>query len=137
MLPVATPVQPRSQVQPCRTVLIVEDDADIRDTFRAILEDRGYCVATAGNGREALDRIAAERPCLVLLDLMMPVMSGPEFLDVVKQDPRLASIPIVVVSAYGEMLDDSAPAEGFLRKPVGLEMLLQWVARFCPRSGIS
>ena len=121
---------------PCGTVLIVEDDADIRDTFRIILEDRGYCVATAGNGREALDELSAiDRPCVILLDLMMPVMSGPEFLDVVKADPERQDIPVVIVSAYADLTDDSTQAEGILKKPVSLERLVSWVARYCSESG--
>lgn len=124
-------------VEPCRTVLIVEDDPDIRDTFRLLLEDRGYAVATACNGREALDELSTmeRRPCLILLDLMMPVMSGPEFLEVVKNDPKRRGIPVLIVSAYAELADDSTLAEGFLKKPVSLETLLSWVARYCPRSG--
>ena len=119
----------------CGTVLIVEDDADIRDTFRIILEDRGYCVATAGNGREALDELSEiDRPCVILLDLMMPVMSGPEFLDVVKNDPDRQNIPVVIVSAYADLTDDSTQAEGILKKPVSLERLVAWVARYCPDS---
>jgi CheY-like chemotaxis protein len=112
----------------------VEDDPDIRDTFRVLLEDRGYSVMTASNGREALDELATHHPCLILLDLMMPVMSGPEFLEVVKQDPEHSDIPVVIVSAYAELVDDSTLAQGFLRKPVSLDTLLRWVGRYCPRS---
>ena len=119
----------------CHPVLIVEDDPDIRDTFRALLEDRGYQVATACNGQEALDELSCMgAPCLILLDLMMPVMSGPEFLEVVKHDPERQDIPIVIVSAYAELADDTTLAEGFLKKPVALETLLEWVQRYCPHS---
>lgn len=119
----------------CHPVLIVEDDPDIRDTFRALLEDRGYRVATAANGREALDELSCiDSPCLILLDLMMPVMSGPEFLDVVKHDPERQDIPVVIVSAYAELADESTLAEGFLKKPVSLDTLLSWVQRYCPHS---
>lgn len=114
-----------------RTVLIVEDDADLRDNFRAILEDRGYAVATASNGREALEVLGhIERPRVILLDVMMPVMSGPEFLDAVKGDPRCRDIPVVIVSACADVVDDSAPVAGFLCKPVSVERLLSWVGRF-------
>jgi CheY-like chemotaxis protein len=119
----------------CHPVLIVEDDPDIRDTFKVLLEDRGYQVATAGNGREALDELSCmEEPCLILLDLMMPVMSGPEFLEVVKSDPERQNIPVVIVSAYAELADDSTRAQGFLKKPVSLDTLLNWVQRFCPHA---
>ncbi len=117
-------------------MLIVEDDPDIRDTFKALLEDRGYEVATAANGREALDELSGmRRPCVILLDLMMPVMSGPEFLEVVKNDPKRRSIPVLIVSAYAELADSSTLADGFLKKPVALDTLLTSVARFCPKAG--
>jgi CheY-like chemotaxis protein len=112
-------------------ILIVEDDPDIRDTFRALLEDRGYPVTTASNGREALDELSQRHPCLILLDLMMPVMSGPEFLDVIKKDPENAAIPIVIVSAYAELMDETTLCDGFLKKPVSMDTLLRWVARYC------
>jgi CheY-like chemotaxis protein len=112
-------------------ILIVEDDPDIRDTFRVLLEDRGYPVATASNGREALDELTTRHPCLILLDLMMPVMSGPEFLEIIKQDPDNSDIPIVIVSAYAELIDETTLCDGFLKKPVAMDTLLRWVARYC------
>src|SRR4051812_46327475 len=63
-------------------ILIVEDDVDIRDSLRQLLEDEGFSVLTAGNGREGLERLKSmSQPCLILLDLLMPVMDGREFLD--------------------------------------------------------
>jgi len=64
----------------------------------------------------------------------MPVMSGPEFLEVVKNDPERQNIPVVIVSAYAELADDSTRAQGFLKKPVSLDTLLNWVQRYCPHA---
>jgi two-component system, chemotaxis family, chemotaxis protein CheY len=116
------------------TILVVEDDPDLRDLVKHMLRDDGYEVATAANGREALDLLetGGVDPCLVLLDLMMPVLSGPELLEIMGQDRRLAAVPVVVVSAMSE---GSAPGVSrFLRKPVSTEVLRAVVAEYCPRS---
>ena len=80
-------------------VLVVEDDADVRELHRRMLEKRGWTVREAVNGREALDRVHAQRPDLVLLDLMMPEMDGFEFLNALDAEPELGSIPVIVVTA--------------------------------------
>lgn len=81
-------------------ILVVEDDSDIRETLQQVLELEGYRVATAANGHEGLAALeTGERPSLILLDLMMPVMSGAEMLDHLRTDERLADIPVVVVTA--------------------------------------
>jgi CheY-like chemotaxis protein len=110
------------------TIVLVEDDEGIRETMAALLEDEGYAVVQAANGAEALVRMRqAERVCLVLLDLWMPVMNGWQLLDAMRADERLACVPVVVVSAA---TDGSAPtgAAAFLRKPVRLDTLLEAVA---------
>jgi CheY-like chemotaxis protein len=117
-----------------RPLLLVEDDDDVRDAIAASLRDEGYVVAEAGNGRLALDWLRRNAdPCLVLLDLWMPVMSGVEMRAQMVQDPRLAALPLVVVTAAG---DGKAQAEemgaiGYLRKPLDLRDLLETVERFC------
>jgi CheY-like chemotaxis protein len=113
------------------TILVVEDDLDIRECYQSLLERAGYHVTTAQNGREALEQLSLERPALILLDLMMPVMSGPEFLEEMREDQDSQNIPVLIVSAYGEMADESAGVAGFLRKPVELNTLLTAVRRFC------
>jgi CheY-like chemotaxis protein len=107
-------------------VLVVDDDVAIRETLTEVLSEEGYDVECAANGRDALHALdTREPPRLVLLDLMMPVMSGWELLEVMHDNERLASIPVVVVSAM------TAPGvEGHLQKPVDLERLLTTVARF-------
>ena len=83
---------------------MVDDDPDIRDSLREVLEDEGYEVACVGNGREALDHLktASPRPCVILLDLMMPVMDGWQFRREQKQDADIADIPLVVITATGQ-----------------------------------
>jgi CheY-like chemotaxis protein len=97
-----------------------------------MLAQVGYRVAEAGNGQEALDFLRAhDRPCVVLLDLMMPVLSGPELLEIMAEDERLAKLPVVVVSAIA----DRGTAPGvvrFLRKPVAYDVLRKVVAEYCP-----
>jgi CheY-like chemotaxis protein len=111
------------------SVLLVEDDKDIREAVSAVLESEGYTVLTAGNGKEALAILDRGQPCVVLLDLMMPVMSGWDFMDEVKKNKRLEDIPVVVVSAYSERR-----AEGVrrvLKKPLDVNQLLAAVAEYC------
>lgn len=114
-------------------MLVVEDDADIRDMIRQILELEGYPVQTAADGLDALAQIRRELPGLILLDLMMPAMNGWEFRAAQLEDPRLAAIPVVVLSGDGTVAAKagSLKAAGFLKKPVELSQLLETVGRFC------
>ncbi len=112
-------------------ILVVEDDVDIRECYQSLLERAGYRVTTAKNGQEALDELERQRPALILLDLMMPVMSGPEFLEVMRSDSKSDDIPVLIVSAYGELADATTGVAGFLRKPVELETLLAAVSKYC------
>lgn len=108
------------------TVLVVDDDVEIRETLSALLQNEGYTVVRAENGRQALEQLRAAHPNCVLLDLMMPVMSGWEVLEEVQESDELSKIPIVVVSAM------CAPgAKACLQKPVDLEELLDVVDRCC------
>jgi CheY-like chemotaxis protein len=112
----------------CRaTILVIEDDRDIRECMADALEMEGYAVASAGNGREALDRLRRGlRPDLILLDLLMPVMNGWEFRQVQLADPLLAGIPVVIVSASAP--GGTRPAH-HLPKPFGIDDLLAVVAQ--------
>jgi CheY-like chemotaxis protein len=112
-------------------ILVVEDDADIRESLRETLEDAGYRVTTARHGLEGLERLShIDRPALILLDLMMPVMSGPEFLEALHEDERIADIPVLIVSAYAEVADNTTGCVGFIPKPVPLDRLLDSVRRY-------
>ncbi|MEP7125510.1 MAG: response regulator, partial [Byssovorax sp.] len=112
-----------------RSVLIVDDDYDLRETMRDVLEEEGYLVNTASNGQEALDLLRdGESPEVVVLDLMMPVMDGWHFLDELERDGALADIPVVVMSAS----QDGAQRLGdkvFLSKPLDYHTLVATVAR--------
>jgi len=92
-------------------ILVVDDDEDLRESFAGVLEDAGYEAASAGNGREALDFLrSSPPPCLVLLDLMMPVMDGLSFITEKEADSELANIPVVVITAAaGSRLRSIAP----------------------------
>jgi CheY-like chemotaxis protein len=114
-----------------RQVLLVEDDIDVREAVADTLEEAGYHVHPARNGQEALAllRGGSLRPCLILLDLMMPVMDGWQFREEQLRDPALAGIPVVALSAHGGI--DAIDAAAHLRKPVELHTLIDTVARFC------
>jgi CheY-like chemotaxis protein len=115
-------------------VLVVDDDADIRDSIGDILELRGYDVSRAANGREALDRLRrGPRPCVILLDLMMPVLNGWEFREQQRGDAALAEVPVVIISGDGST-DQKAASVGvseYLRKPLELSAILDVVRRHC------
>lgn len=115
-----------------RTILIVEDDADIRDTLQHLLEASGYRAAPASNGQVALELLETiERPCLILLDLMMPVMDGWAFLSALEQDDALADVPIVIVSAYTDKVTSLERAQQILKKPVDIHALMEVVRQHC------
>lgn len=111
------------------TVLVVDDDADIREALRDLLEGEGYRVRTAGDGAEAVALMEAEPPCLVILDLMMPVMDGWQVAGHMHDAEQLASIPVCVVTATPEW----APADSacVMRKPVDVRRLLAVVHERC------
>jgi CheY-like chemotaxis protein len=115
-------------------ILIVEDDADFRDTLAELLQFEGYQVTQAGNGREALAHLRQSAPpCLILLDLMMPEMNGWEFREAQRQDPALAQIPVAVVTGVRNDAQTLAAfgAVGYFQKPVNVSDLLTTVARYC------
>jgi CheY-like chemotaxis protein len=119
--------------EPGRYVLLVEDDREIRDSLREILLCEGISVSTAANGEEALFHLARNpAPSLILLDLMMPVMSGAEFRAAQLLDPVLASVPVMLLSAGGELSQraDQLGASGFFSKPIDLPLLIATVQRY-------
>jgi CheY-like chemotaxis protein len=115
-----------------KTVLLVEDDVEIRDILQDLLEAEGYDVIPASHGRQALEFLQASRqtklPNLVVLDLMMPLVDGSEVLRTMKNDAALADIPVVVLSAVAR--ERPAGAAAFLRKPVPLQKLFDTIRGF-------
>lgn len=112
------------------SLLVVEDDENIRDAMRLFLEVEGYHVFTAADGSQALELLAREpAPRLILLDLMMPVMDGYEFLRARKAAPALAAIPVVVVSAFSGDLP-GMDVKGFVGKPIDFEQLRVFLDRY-------
>jgi CheY-like chemotaxis protein len=116
------------------TILVVDDDVDIRDAICLILEHSGYRAVGAANGEEALGLLRASgRIDLILLDMMMPVMDGWGFRSSQPDGPAFVQIPVIVLTGDGRA---SAKAEaigaaGYLRKPLDLDDLLALVARHC------
>jgi CheY-like chemotaxis protein len=111
-------------------VLIVDDDPDCVDALRYLLDDRGYRVGVARNGLEALQYFeAGGRPCLVILDLMMPVMDGLEFLDRRRGDAMIAATPVIVLTATDARL--GARDDVVLRKPVDYSVLIDAIEAAC------
>ena len=113
-------------------ILVVDDDLAIRTMLETVLEDEGYQVVLAGNGQEALEQVRRQRPALVLLDLMMPIMNGWEFLETVKTTPELKNLPILLLSASREVAATAQQGvvKGYLPKPFELDKLLFYVERF-------
>jgi CheY-like chemotaxis protein len=120
-------------------VLLVDDDLDIREALTDILEDRGFHVSGAGNGREALTvlRSLDTPPSVILLDLMMPIMDGYGFLEEHRKDASLAAIPVAIITA-GHGVDRSRIDEvtPIVPKPINVERLLRLLHDLCapPRS---
>jgi CheY-like chemotaxis protein len=118
-----------------RTVMVVEDDREVRAAIAEVLADSEYKAVEAANGAEALDRLrnAVIRPCVILLDVMMPTMDGWAFRAEQQRDPSVKDIPVVLLSAHTDVKSAATQmaAAGFLAKPVAVDMLLQTVERFC------
>lgn len=114
-------------------VLIAEDDEDIRADLAAILRIKGFAVAEAANGVEALQQMRDTLPCVLLLDLMMPEMNGWELGAIMQAEARLQQVPIVVVSGAGrlEQSTRSLSPAAILAKPFELAHLFDVVARYC------
>jgi len=109
------------------TIVIVEDDGDIRESLRDAFEDAGYAVHSARNGLEGLEVLrGCDRPCAVVLDLIMPVMTGNELYEAMQADPQLADIPVVVSTSDPSRVPSGVP---FVRKPINVSAMLNTVKR--------
>jgi CheY-like chemotaxis protein len=115
------------------SILIVEDNEDFRGLVRTALEQEGFTVREAGDGEEALARLreSGVPHCLMLMDLMMPGMTGWDLVSVMRGDPLLRNNPIIVTTAVPE--DAPSGVDAILTKPFDLDSLLRVVERYCTR----
>jgi CheY-like chemotaxis protein len=120
-----------------KTILVADDEFDMTSTLRAILEGEGYRVETCIDGRAALEQVRASRPDLVLMDVMMPLISGFEVLHAMRQTPGLDAVPVVLMSSIppGVRREDYR-WQAFLRKPFGLDVLTKTVEKLIGRPAL-
>lgn len=117
-----------SATPPHRCVLIVDDQEDVRESLRDVVEMVGCSALMAENGKQALSLLANHRPCLVVMDLLMPVMSGAELLQTMRHDPALATLPVIMSTSAPEQ----APKDvALLPKPIDINVLCAWMRRMC------
>ena len=118
-------------------VLIVEDDDEVREMMRLLLQSHGYETMTARNGQEGLAAMRERRPCIVLLDIHMPLMTGWEFRERQLQDPLLAQVPVVCITA---LFDPEAVVRKLgipcLPKPADFPAVIQEVQNACGRASV-
>lgn len=132
---------PGTAASPPAPILVVEDDPDLRESLCDVLRDEGYAATAAADGRSALDWLRKNpAPVLILLDLMMPVMSGDELGEELARDQRLRGVPVVVLSALeaGRQKGGVPTARAYLKKPIDPEELIATVSGFlapAPRAG--
>ena len=124
-----------------KKILVVDDEDDILHFLELVLREKGYQVVTASGGHEALTKAQLERPDLVLLDIMMPELSGFEVLEAMARDPSTSGIPVVVLAAGGDEVDSrSGLALGVrkhMSKPFDVRALVAEIRRHVGRSGRS
>jgi CheY-like chemotaxis protein len=121
---------------PAEHILVVEDDRDVRESLRDALELEGYDVVCAENGQAALHHLGTgARPCVILLDLMMPVMDGWTFRQEIMKDKSLAAIPVVVMTAAAPVRAGVVASEAILYKPLHIDQVVGVVQAHCPASG--
>jgi CheY-like chemotaxis protein len=113
------------------SVLIVEDDKDVAQIIKDVVEAQGYRAVAVTNGRDALGVLEAERPALMLVDLFMPVMTGAELLKIVKRSPQLAGIPRVIMTAANDQMIGVREDVPVLYKPVDFEALTRLLQQYC------
>lgn len=117
-----------------RSILVVEDDDDVRESLVAVLESEGHRVLEAVHGGEALERLrAGDEVCIILLDLFMPTMNGWAFREEQLRDPRIAAIPVVVITADAGAVRglDGLGIVDAMTKPIDFERLLSLIAVHC------
>lgn len=121
----------------CKSILVIEDNDDIRETVVDILRSENYEVYSAANGQEGIDLLPSiPSPTLILLDMMMPIMNGWQFLEAQRASAFMQDLRVVLVSAASAdrvLFDDKgvAPVEGLLAKPIQMEGLLSVASKYC------
>lgn len=115
-------------------ILVVDDEEMIRDSLVEFLDEHGYQAVGAVNGQDALQKLGGLRPCLIILDLMMPVMDGHAFRQQQLSDPELSTIPVLILSAYHDVAKSASAlaVADHLSKPLKLHDLLMLVQKHCP-----
>lgn len=115
-----------------KLVLVVEDEYGNAEILKLLLEAAGYRVATASNGKAALEILEGEKPALILSDFMMPTMNGGEFGEAVRRKPGLSKVPFIFMSATSEHVVQRSfrDYDAFLTKPFDIDTMLLLVARF-------
>jgi CheY-like chemotaxis protein len=118
----------RAESVRARRVLVIENDRELRECIQHVLEDEGFPTIVADHGHSALEVLRSDDglPDVIVLDMMMPIMNGWDFLETARKDPRLVSIPVVVITGMAERMDRSFVSRA-LRKPVNLDDLLDAV----------
>jgi two-component system response regulator CpxR len=111
-----------------RCVLVVDDDEDVRETLREVVEMVGCSAVLASNGAEALELLAERRPCLMILDLLMPVMTGNELIAAMQQRPELASLPVVISTSAPDRAPFGFPV---IAKPIDIQKVWDQVRQNC------
>ena len=109
-------------------VLVVDDEEGIRETLAELVEMIGCTAMMAANGQEALKLMEQQRPCMIILDLLMPVMSGEEMLAVMKQRPALAGVPVLISTSAPGRAPAGVPV---VAKPIDIEVVWDWIRRSC------
>jgi CheY-like chemotaxis protein len=109
-------------------VLVVDDDEGVRESLREVVEMVGCSAILAASGEEGMEMLATHRPCLVILDLMMPTMTGAEMLEAMRARPELASLPVVISTSAPSMAPAGVPV---LSKPIDIDALWVWMRRTC------
>jgi CheY-like chemotaxis protein len=109
-------------------VLIVDDEEDVRESLRDVVELVGCSAILAASGEEALEILAGRRPCLVVLDLLMPGMTGTETLAAMRRNPLLSTLPVLISTSSPERAPRGVP---LLPKPIDIDALCGWIRRLC------
>lgn len=113
-------------------ILVVDDEAAIRDLLVELFSDEGYQVRAASNGRAAVAMVLDEPPDLIVMDVMMPELDGPETMKHLRTFPDLAHVPIILMSAAWHVSSDGTGDVAFIPKPFNLDDVLDVVARMLP-----